>query len=143
MNYKEQIKIISVFNVFTDPVTSFHWNTTGITVAGVVGSSGSTADKLNMPWGLFIDPNDTLYVADQVNHRIQKFLKGTNLGVTVAGQASGTSGNGPAHLLNPAGVLLDVNGNVYVADSGNHRIQLWKVNATSGVTIAGNGRQYL
>jgi hypothetical protein len=58
-------------------------------------------------------------------------------GTTVAG------GNGPGsnsnQLFSPTDVwVLEKTGNIYIADSGNHRITLWRPNATSGVTIAGD-----
>ncbi len=60
-------------------------------------------------------------------------------GTTVAG------GNGfglEANQLNgPSGIYVDENGNVYVTDQGNHRVQKWAPGAASGVTVAGgNGR---
>ncbi len=46
-----------------------------------------------------------------------------------------------ASLGNPAGVAVDVGGNLYIADSGNNRVR--KVNAVTGdiSTIAGTGTQ--
>ena len=40
----------------------------------------------------------------------------------------------------PLDVEIDASGNVYVADSQNHRIVLWTVGATSGTIVAGTGR---
>ncbi len=51
----------------------------------------------------------------------------------------GDGGSGQsAELDNPAGVVLDPGGNIYIADSGNNRVR--KVNGATGVitTIAGN-----
>jgi sugar lactone lactonase YvrE len=62
---------------------------------------------------------------------------------TIAGTTQGFSGdNGPAilaQLNNPAGVALDKNGNIYIADAYNHRIR--KVIAATGIitTVAGMG----
>ena len=54
-----------------------------MTVAGN-GSAGSAADTLNTPTGLFVDTNLDLYVADQLNQRIQRFRPGESNGTTVA-----------------------------------------------------------
>ncbi|CAF4691417.1 unnamed protein product [Rotaria socialis] len=120
-------------------VTSLNWNATGITVAGVTGVSGSTPNKLNQPWGLNFDPNGTLYIVDQYNFRVQKWLRGATNGTTVAGQPNSTLGNGPSLLQTPQGVVVDSNRNVYVADTFNHRVQLWPYGASSGIMVAGTG----
>ena len=41
------------------------------------------------------------------------------------------------HLSYPFGCWVDVNGHVYVADTHNHRVVRWKVNATVGELIVG------
>ena len=56
-------------------------------------------------------------------------------GITAAG-GNGT-GDSAKQLSNPAALWLDVNGNIYVADSYNHRVQKWTQGATSGITVAG------
>ncbi|CAF4496451.1 unnamed protein product, partial [Rotaria sp. Silwood2] len=113
------------------------WNSTGLTVAGIGSSSGSTSDKLNTPIDLAVDFSNTLYIADFNNNRIQRWLIGASTGTTVAGQANGTSGIGAAYLSAPAGVIIDSNNNIYVSDSINARIQQWTNGATSGTQIAG------
>ncbi|CAF1582370.1 unnamed protein product [Rotaria magnacalcarata] len=120
-------------------VTSLKWNATGITVAGVTAISGTTPDKLNQPWGLHIESNGTLYIADQYNCRVQKWLSGAPNGTTVAGQSNGTCGSGPSLLQVPQGVVADSNGNVYAVDTYNNRVQLWSYGASFGVMVAGTG----
>jgi hypothetical protein len=44
-------------------------------VAGGNGA-GSTPDKLNSPWGVYVDGNGTIYVVDRGNHRVQKWING-------------------------------------------------------------------
>jgi hypothetical protein len=61
------------------------WNTTGITVAGITGSSGVAANQLYMPISIAVDTSKTLYISENGNHRIQKFLPGASNGTTVAG----------------------------------------------------------
>jgi gliding motility-associated-like protein len=48
-----------------------------------------------------------------------------------------TSGAGASQLNAPSGVEIDANGNIYVVDAGNNRIQEFAPGATSGVTVAG------
>ena len=48
---------------------------TVVTRAGV-GGFGSSANQLIYPWGIFVDTNFDLYVADRLNNRIQVFRPG-------------------------------------------------------------------
>ena len=84
----------------------------------VAGTGGSPPYQLSMPWGIFVDINFDLYVADASNNRIQRFRSGELNGTTVAGQGF------PYGLwLNyPTDVVLDSNGDVYIADNSNYRI---------------------
>ncbi len=106
------------------------------TVAGVTNSSGLTADKLKLPIGICVDAAGNIYIADQSNHRIQKWVSGASVGITVAGE-SGVSGSDASHLNNPSDVFVDAAGNIYIADQDNHRIQKWASGESSGSTVAG------
>jgi len=64
------------------------------------------------------DGSGNVYVADEYNHRIQKFdANGAFL------TAWGSQGSGDGQFQYPFGVATDGSGNVYVADEGNSRIQ--------------------
>ncbi|CAF5186641.1 unnamed protein product, partial [Rotaria sp. Silwood1] len=54
-----------------------------------------------------------------------------------AGQTAGGSGSGSSDLFRPSSVTFDQSGNMYIADSNNHRVQFWLNNASSGTTVAG------
>ncbi|CAF3928853.1 unnamed protein product, partial [Adineta steineri] len=82
------------------------------------GSSGLTSSLLDYPWGIYVDTDFTLYVADAGNHRIQCFKYGELNGTTAAGvMASGT-----ISLSSPTGIVLDGNGYLFIMDTGNSRI---------------------
>ncbi|CAF3002004.1 unnamed protein product [Rotaria sp. Silwood2] len=105
----------------------------GVIVAGT-GISGSKADQISGPRGIFIDQCETIYIADLWNNRIQKWKKGATEGFTVAGgNGKGSDAN---QLSDPWDVEVDQYGNVYVADNSNNRIMKWAPDATSGVVIA-------
>ena len=112
--------------------------TAGILAAGQTGVSGNTNDLLNMPYGLYLDEtNSYLYIADRRNFRIQRYnLGNSTYGTTVAGgHGAGSSNN---RLNAPYGVCVSKKtGDIYIADTNNHRIQLWSPGATSGVTVVG------
>ncbi|CAF0975438.1 unnamed protein product [Rotaria sordida] len=111
------------------------WNTTGITVAGIVGNPGNANNQLNTPFDVILDYANNLYIADRANHRIQKYSLGASIGKTVAG--NGTIGSSQYQLYNPSRVIIDLNGNFYISDTYNHRIQFWRNGAVSGTIVAG------
>jgi hypothetical protein len=92
---------------------------TSISVAAGTGSQGSAFNQLNQPWGIFVDVNLDLYVADCENDRIQLFQSGESNGITVAGYGSP---NPTINLNRPKGIVLDAENNLFIVDSGNHRI---------------------
>jgi sugar lactone lactonase YvrE len=84
-----------------------------------------TAAKFRVPFGVAVDSNGIVYVADSGNHRIRMISPSGNV-TTLAGTLEGSSdGVGTAAQFNgPSGVAVDSNGIVYVADSGNHIIRM-------------------
>src|SRR5581483_209652 len=109
--------------------------------SGSSGNGGAAADALlACPQGVAVDSSDNLYIADQCNNRIQEVpaSNGTQYGIsmtageiyTVAGDStgsSGSSGNGGAStsalLDQPAAVTVTSGGDLFIADSGNNRVQ--------------------
>jgi streptogramin lyase len=123
-------------------------NTNGVmtTVAGngQLGFSGdggaATNARLNTSYGIAVDGMGNLFIADTYNNRIRK-VDTNGIITTVAGKSSsGFSGDGGAatnaRLYYPYGVMVDTNGNLFIADTYNNRIR--KVD-TNGVitTVAG------
>ncbi len=117
----------------------------GTGIAGFLGDGGqATAARLYYPTSVAVDQAGNVYIADRYNQRIRKITVGTGVITTVAG--SGTAGFGgdnglatAAQLNYPYGVTLDAAGNIYIADTNNHRIR--RVTAASGIitTVAGTG----
>jgi len=92
-------------------------------VAGNInGSSGNGQSALNSPWDVTLDPMGNIYVADTSNQRIQFFQASEMNGTTIAG-VTGQSGISSTKLNQPYSVALDSQLNLYVADTGNNRIQ--------------------
>ena len=119
---------------------------------GFSGDGGlATTAQMNFPGGVAVDRNtNNLYIADLNNQRIRK-VTASGIISTIAGTGTpGFSGDGgPAaeaqlHLNNgtwtqfTGGVAVDKAGNVYIADSYNHRVR--KVGLDGVIrTVAGNG----
>ena len=109
----------------------------GMVVAGGNGE-GNKLNQLNDPTYIFVDREETVYVSDNWNHRVMKWLKGASEGIVVAG------GHGQGNSLNqlnyPQGLLVNEVDDVYVADYGNHRIMCWPWGSKEGrVVVGGNG----
>jgi uncharacterized protein (TIGR03437 family) len=107
--------------------------------AGFSGDSGAPASaQLDLPLGLALDSSGNLYIADSVNQRIRKISGGVITTVAGSGTAGYTGDKGvatSAELLNPSAVAVDSNGNIYIADTGNHVIR--EVVTGTAATTAG------
>jgi sugar lactone lactonase YvrE len=117
-----------------------------IIVCPIVGGAQGSADgagnsaQFEFPYGITIDAAGNPYVADTWNHRIRKV---TSVGEvsTIAGSGQGFSnGQGTtAQFDTPVSITIDAAGNLYVADTWNHRIR--KITPNGGVsTLAGSGQ---
>ena len=82
------------------------------------GSAGHGDGQFNLPWGLTVDAQGEIYVADWRNDRIQKL---DSNGKFIA--QWGSSGEGEGQFNRPAAVAVDNDGNMYVADWGNERVK--------------------
>lgn len=116
------------------------WNGTGTTIAGITSSAGSANNKLNTPYDIKLDNELNLYIADAVNCRIQKYLRDNLTGITIAGSAG--CGASSTKLIYPAALLRYPNGDMYITDRENNRIQFWPNGANNSTTIAGMTGKY-
>ncbi len=107
-------------------------STSGVTVAGSsTGAGGSSSTLLQQPSAVTFDNNEFMYVSDSGNNRVQQYPPNSLTGTTIAGQTGGGS-NALNGLHNPAGIAVDSNSNLYIADANNQRVMLWAANATTG-----------
>jgi len=112
---------------------------------GTVGNSGNggaaTSATLADPSAVAYDSLGNLYLADAQNHVIREVTKAGVISIFAGTGVEGYGGDGAAatsaYLDTPTGVAVDSTGNVYIADSHNHRIR--KVTAGTITTIAGVG----
>ncbi|CAF3997774.1 unnamed protein product [Adineta steineri] len=93
----------------------------GRIVAGGNGF-GNSLKQLYCPKGVIVDHLGQIYVADMSNHRIMCWCEGKEEGEIIV------DGNGEGNQLNrPCGLSFDDEGNLYIVDSWNHRIEKYEI----------------
>jgi sugar lactone lactonase YvrE len=98
-------------------------DTGGKILGSAGGGSGSRPGQLNFPYGVAVDAQGRLFVADNVNHRIVRF---STAATGYAYKARwGSYGRGPGQLAFVRGLAVDRSGNVYVANTGNDRVDVF------------------
>jgi len=112
----------------------------------VIAGTGTPAGSVADPSALAVGPSGDLYVLEQysnVCNRVQQF---DSLGNLVSAHWNGCDyGSGNGQFEHPTGIAVDSAGNVYVADTGNDRIQkftsdgqwatAWSTTNPSGVAV--------
>jgi len=116
------------------------------TVVGTPGTAGNSGDGglatsalLDSPVGVKVDPAGNLYISDSSSQVVRKFNVADGKISTIVGTATaGNTGNGgpatAAQLNAPFGVLLDDNGNLYIADTQN--IVIRKVDVADAPSVS-------
>lgn len=108
----------------------------GQIVAGGNGF-GEATNQLYHPTGIFVaERTGNVYVADYLNHRVQRWTPGSKVGVTVCG--GNDAGNNLNQLNHPSSVIVDDDErHIYVGDCLNGRVVRWTAGAREGEVIAG------
>ncbi len=135
--------------------------TTGCTAGVLGGSDGdngpATSATFNTPYGILVDPNGNVYVADAFNARVRVIYQGTGSIINVSNPQTGyiytvAGGGGTSAVATASGTLatqlafsqiqsigMDPAGNLYIDDVTNKYV--WMVNAKTGIAtiLAGQG----
>ena len=106
---------------------------------GEFGYTGDGGQALDTAWGgpkaIRCDHDGNLLVVDTENHAIRRIDAATGIVTTVAGGHLGGEGDGgpadEAGMDRPHGADVDADGNIYIADSNNHRVRVAGVGAPS------------
>ena len=116
------------------------------TFAGVRRFSGdggqASVATFYFPSGVAVDAAGNTYLCDLGNYRVRKItpsgIVSTIAGNGIAGFAGDNGAATAASLNQPSGAAVDISGNVYIADTANHRVR--KVTAAGIIsTVAGTG----
>lgn len=122
----------------------------GAPADGVLGAASTTADLSRSfePSGIAIDPaSGKLFVADRHHHRVLRFASTAALDAGAAAEAvfgqPDLSGSQPetaaARMESPNGIAIDKFGNLWVADTGNHRVLRFNNAAQRSSGVAADG----
>ncbi|CAI3083009.1 unnamed protein product [Diatraea saccharalis] len=84
------------------------------------GREGPNEAEIARPWGLCVDREGNVIVADRRNDRIQIFSKDGEFK-----SMFGSKGDGPGQFDLPSGITTDIFDRIIVADKDNHRIQIF------------------
>jgi sugar lactone lactonase YvrE len=132
-----------------DLVTGIITTIAGGAIIGTAEDGGPavTATTLDTPTAIALDANENLYIAEVRRHRIRKIAAASGIITTVAGTGTqGFDGDGNAATAalidSPGGLAVDSSGNIFLADSHNHRVR--RIDAITGAitTLAGNAAGY-
>ncbi len=125
----------------------------------VIGSAGTGADQFKEPKGVAVDAHNNIWIVDAANNRLEElnekgeFVKVLGFGVAngeskvqtcTSSCRAGLSGAEAGELKEPRGVAIALNGAIWVADTGNSRVEVYKENGefekTVGSAGSGNGQ---
>ena len=139
-----------VFNTLLSPISIFVTTNNDVFIGTLRGSVEKWA--LNATKGvvimafrsgcyaLFVDIANNVYCSLFDEHSVgkQSLYAGANSPGIVAG--TGDAGSKSDSLYEPRGIFVDVNFDLYVADSYNQRVQLFHLGEKNGITVAGNDK---
>jgi hypothetical protein len=90
-------------------------------------------------FGLFVDLNNVLYCSMTDLHQVvAKSLNSASNAVIIVAAGTGCIGSSSNMLYQPHGIFVDISFDLYVADSGNNRIQLFRPGQLNATSVAGN-----
>ncbi|CAF3195167.1 unnamed protein product [Rotaria socialis] len=113
-----------MFSLLVNIPADAKWSQNGVTIAGGNGVGGAT-NQLNYPFGLFLDDDQTVVIADMWNHRIMQWKNGDTMNGQVFAGGNG-AGKGLNQLYCPTDVLIDKEtDSLIICDWANSRVVRW------------------
>ncbi len=116
----------------------------GTGIFGATGDTGvATNAQVGTPRGLALDAAGNLYIASGGGAAIRRVAPTGTITTYAGGNGPGLAGDGgpatAAQLLGPVSVAIDANGNLFISDSGSHRIRRVDAATRAVSTFAGTG----
>lgn len=112
---------------------------------GPLGAVGEGPGQFSFPCDVDIDDAGVIYVADTYNCRIQKLTPQGVLLVSIGEETGTEGGSGPRSVVldEPLAVTVDLDGNIFVADTNNHRLLKFDADGAPLLELgeAGEGRR--
>jgi sugar lactone lactonase YvrE len=105
-----------------------------------LGKEGPEAGRLRVPLAVVRDIDGSLYVADAGRHSVVKYSEDGRFLFKIGGDGSSAgSGSTDGQFNMPRGLALDKDGNLYVSDSLNNRIQKFDRDGSFLMKFGGGG----
>ena len=117
------------------------------------GTTGTGEGQFQRPWGITVDNQGSVYVADWGNNRVQKFTPDGNCLLTFGGakhhqyraptwEEVDLTDEFPGSLNHPTNVAVDGDGDIYIADWGNGRVQIYAPDGEFIATLWGDSTDF-
>ncbi|MCW2994075.1 MAG: hypothetical protein JWQ18_1570 [Conexibacter sp.] len=114
------------------------FDTGGHLLASIGSGQGAGPGQLNFPYGVAIDPQGRVFVADDMNQRIVRYSTPQTKYQYKA--RWGSYGTAPGQLAYPRGAATNGSGELYVANTGNDRIDVFDASGTLKRSFGTSGR---
>jgi tripartite motif-containing protein 71 len=114
------------------------FDTGGHLLASIGAGQGDGPGQLNFPYGVAIDPQGRVFVADDLNQRIVRFSTPATKYQYKA--RWGSYGTAPGQLAYPRGAATNATGELFVANTGNDRIDVFDASGTLKRSFGTSGR---
>jgi tripartite motif-containing protein 71 len=113
------------------------FDTGGRFLQAVGGGQGQGLGQLSFPFGVAVDPQGRVFVADDLNHRVVRFGPKSRYPYKARWGSYGTA---PGQLAYPRAIAVDQAGHIYVTNTGNDRIDVFDRTGTLLRSFGASGR---
>ncbi|CAF4612060.1 unnamed protein product, partial [Rotaria sp. Silwood2] len=103
------------------------------------GTTSSSAMYVKQEcFGIFVDINNNLYCSMYYVHQVATKSLNGNSSMWIVSAGTGCAGSASNQVYYPRGIFVDTDLNLYVAECGNNRVQLFQSGQVTAMTVAGD-----